>query len=72
MKETNTQKEFRLAMNDLMSTPYNKKHIFESKNDYKDYPCDCGATSNSKGSTCARYKMQNIKDKFYELLAPQR
>lgn len=67
--ENKNQKEYRLAMNDLMSTDPNKKHFFESKNDYKDYPCDCGAIDNSKGSTCQRYKMHKIKEKFYELLA---
>lgn len=68
MKETQMQKEFRLAMNDLIATEFNKKHIIESKNEYKDYPCACGATDNKLGSTCWRYKANKIKDKFYLLI----
>ena len=67
-KENRLQKEFRLAMNDLMATKTSKNHFFETKNDYKDYPCECGATSNSDGSSCWRYKAVNIKEKFYKLL----
>ena len=68
MKENKTQKEFRLYMNDLLATDPTKTHIFESKNDYKDYPCDCGATNNKKGTTCWRYKASNIKEIFYKKL----
>lgn len=67
-KENNEQKEFRLAMNDLIAIPQDKKHVFESKNDYKDYPCECGATDNRFGSTCWRFKANKIKEKFYTLL----
>lgn len=67
--ENKEQREFRLAFNELLAIPHNKKHVFESKNDYKDYPCNCGATNNSNGSTCWRYKATLIKDKFYKLLA---
>ncbi len=68
MKESKPQKEFRLAMNDLIATDHNKKHLIEAKNDYKDYPCACGATDNQLGSTCWRYKAEKIKQKFYPLI----
>ena len=72
MKENKKQKEFRLAMNDLLSTDTNKKHTFETKNDYKDYPCECGATNNLFGSTCQRYKITRMKNNFYDFLTPTR
>lgn len=68
MKENKIQKEFRMSMNDLMATEPQKRHVFESKNDYIDYPCDCGARDNTLGSTCWRYKAANIKEKYYSLL----
>lgn len=70
MKEENAnQKEFRMAINDLLATSMDKKHTFETKNDYKDYPCECGATNNRDGSTCFRHKTNLIKEKFYTLLS---
>ena len=66
--ESKTQREFRLEMNILLSTSIDKKHIFESKNDYKDYPCECGAVNNDRGSTCWRYRAVKIKEKYYKLL----
>jgi hypothetical protein len=60
--------ENRISMNDLLSTPVDKKHEFESKNDYKDYPCDCGAINNSHGKTCWRYKATKLKDNYGERL----
>ena len=66
--ENKLQREFRLAMNELMATSPTKKHKIESKNDYKDYPCECGATNNRDGSTCWRYKAMKIKEKFIKKL----
>lgn len=41
------------------------KHVFESKNDYKDYPCPkCGAISNADGSYCWQVKIQHLKEKL--------
>lgn len=39
-----------------------KKHKFESKNDYVDYPCPrCGAHTNRDGSYCWQVKMKQLK-----------
>ena len=74
MKENPIQKNFRLAMNDLLATDPKKKHVIEVKNDYKYYPCECGSTE--LAGTCFRYKAEKIKKEFHEYLAdcgkPQR
>lgn len=41
-----------------------KKHTFESKNDYVDYPCPrCGAKDNLNGSYCWQVKLKENRSK---------
>ena len=68
IKETKIQKEFRMDMNELLRTPVDQLHCFETKNEYKDYPCDCGANNNDWGKTCWRYQALLIKEKYPSFL----
>lgn len=39
-----------------------KRHKFEAKNDYKDYPCPrCGAQSNLNGGYCWQVKLKQLQ-----------
>lgn len=58
-------KEERLELeNKAKSLVGSQRHNFESKNDYKDYPCSyCGTTSTYYGGRCWQVMFNELKEK---------